>query len=280
MLGYPEQFLYLVNKMRLILLFAISLLSVSVFSQADNKALNDILTKSKLAWKKYQTKHFNFIVEEDQYPDQHIDHIKNDFELKRKDIIGFLENEMFSDTANIIIVDTKEKVAAILGFEVQGFAIPENNIAIFLYNKTYSLATKHELAHYYAFHIWGRPADNWFSEGLAVYYDNKWNGHQVDSLTKHLKDNNKLFAISTLSKKFYSLDPMIAYPQIGSFTSFLISRYGKTKMKELWIRGFKDIKLIYEISRKELEDEWLKDLDKIANVNIDYNNYLKQNPKR
>ncbi|MEI9909320.1 MAG: hypothetical protein WDO71_06465 [Bacteroidota bacterium] len=187
---------------------------------------------------------------------------------------------MFYDTANIVIVDTKEKILRILGFEVQGFAIPESDIAIFLNSRDYLLATKHELAHYYAFHIWGRPADNWFSEGLAVYYDNKWSGYQIDSLAKNLKDNNKLFKISTLSKTFYLLDPMIAYPQIGSFTSFLLSKYGKAKMKELWIRGFKDIKMIYGISKKELEDEWLKDLDKIANVNIDYGNYLKQSPNR
>jgi hypothetical protein len=266
--------------MRHILVLVTLFLSATVSSQTDNKRLGSILTQSKIIWKKYQTNHFNFFVEENLYPDQNIDDIKNDFEVARNNIISFLGNENFVDTANLIIVDTKEKIVNTLGFEVQGFAIPESGIVIFLNSKNYSLAIKHELTHYYSFHIWGRSTDNWFSEGLAVCYDNKWNGYQVDSLTKHLKDNNRLFKISTLAKQFYSLDPMIAYPQIGSFTSFLLSKYGKEKMKKLWIRGFKDTKAIYGKSQKKLEGEWLKDLDKFQNDKIDYNSHLKQSPNR
>jgi hypothetical protein len=266
--------------MRIILLYILSLLSVSAFSQGGNNRLNDILTKSQLAWKKYQSDHFVFYIEDGLYADQHIDTVRKDFELKRKNIISFLGNEAFSDTASIVIVDTKEKMTRLLGFEAQGFAIPENDMAVFLYSKDYSLASKHELAHYYAFHIWGRPANNWFSEGLAVYYDNKWNGYQVDTLARRLKDNDKLFPMATLARSFYSLDPMIAYPQIGSFTGFLFSTYGKAKLEELWSRGFSNIKTIYGRSLKELEVDWLNNLDKIANVHIDNSARLKQSPKR
>lgn len=261
--------------MRHILVFVILFPFATVYSQTDNKRLDSILTQSKITWKKYQTNHFNFFVEEGMYPDQNIGNIKYDFEITRNNIISFLGDENFVDTANLIIVDTKEKIVNILGFEVQGFAIPESDIVIFLNSKNYSLAAKHELTHYYSFHIWGRSADNWFSEGLAVYYDNKWNGYQVDSLTKHLKGNNKLFKISTLAKQFYLLNPMIAYPQIGSFTSFLLSKYGKEKIKKLWIRGFKDMRAIYGKSLKKLEGEWLKDLDKFQNDKIDYKSHLK-----
>ncbi len=261
--------------MKLTILLITSFCFTAVFSQKKNEKLDGFLNQSGITWKQYQTAHYNFFVEAHGYADNNIHFIKNNFEAERNNIISFFEAQKFTDTANIIIVDTKEKVKTILGFEVQGFAIPENNIVIFLHSKDYSLAAKHELTHYYSFHIWGKPADNWFSEGLAVYSDKKWSGYQIDSLAKHLKDNNKLFKMSILSKKFHSLDPMITYPQIGSFTGFLLAEYGKAKMKELWIKGFKEIKSVYGKSQKKLEEAWLYSLNSIHSENIDYSSHLK-----
>lgn len=260
--------------MRFLLLLILLFFFIPGFSQQRNEKLNLILQQSKTGWKQYQSDHFKFFVKETLYADQQIDSVKDKLERERIHIIDFLEQQSFTDTANIIIVDTKEKIKNLLGFEVQGFAIPENNMVIFLYSKDYSLAARHELTHYYLFHTWGRPADNWFSEGLAVYNDQKWSGYQVDSLCKHLKDNSKLLKMATLSKKFHALNAMIAYPQIGSFTGFLLSAYGKPKVKELWNRGFGEIKAIYGKSLKELEKEWLQHLDSMQPNTIDYSRHL------
>ncbi len=261
--------------MRLILLSISLLFSSTVFSQSKQEKLDSFLKQLNVSWKKHNTDHFTFYVERDCFADNHIEQIQYDFELIRNQIIYFLGDSNFIDTASIIIVDTKEKIKSILGFEAQGFAIPESDIAIFLNSKNYPIATKHELTHYYAFKIWGRPYDNWLSEGLAVYYDNRWNGHPIDSLSKHLKDNKKLYSISSLIKSFYSLNPMIAYPEIGSFTSFLLSEYGSLNFKELWLKGFNKIQLIYKKKLKELENEWLKYLDRFKNENIDYSRHVR-----
>lgn len=255
--------------MRLLLLLAGAFFITNSFGQTDR-----FLKQLPITWKQYATDHFTLYVEEGGYPDQHIDLVKQDLEDQRSRIMDFLENNHVTGTANIIIVDTREKIKKILGFEAQGFAIPENNTVVFLYSQDYSLATKHELTHYYAFHSWGRPSDNWFSEGLAVYNDNKWSGYQIDSLAKHLKDNQKLYPLSVLSKKFHSLNAMIAYPQIGSFTGFLLLSYGKPTLRELWTKGFGEIKKIYGKSLKELEKDWLNSLDLLQAVNIDYSNHL------
>jgi len=255
--------------MRLLLLLIGIFLFTTGFGQTDR-----FLKQLTISWKQYPANHFNIYVEEERYADQHIELVKQELENQRTGIIDFLENKNFTDTAHIIIVDTREKIKKILGFEAQGFAIPENNTVVFLYSQDYSLATKHELTHYYAFHIWGRPADNWFSEGLAVYNDNKWSGYQIDSLSKHLKDNKKLYPLSVLSRKFHSLNAMIAYPQIGSFTGYLLLSYGKPKLRELWTKGFGEIKKIYGKSLKDLEKDWLNSLDHLLSVNIDYSNHL------
>lgn len=255
--------------MRLYLLLTGLFLFTNSFGQTDR-----FLKQLAITWKQYATGHFNVYVEEGKYADQHIEVVKQELENQRSGIVDFLENKSFTDTAHIIITDTKEKIKKILGFEAQGFAIPEHNTIVFLYSADYSLAAKHELTHYYAFHIWGRPADNWFSEGLAVYNDNKWSGYQIDSLAKHLKDNKKLYPLPVLSKKFHALNAMIAYPQIGSFTAFLLLSYGKPKLRELWTKGFGQIKKIYGRSLKELEKDWLNSLDHLQAVNIDYSHHL------
>ncbi len=69
---------------------------------------------------------------------------------------------------------------------------------------------------------------------------------------------------------------MIAYPQIGSFVNYLLSRYGKEKLKELWGSGLTDIKSIYQKSLKALEAEWLGFLDTIQPIDIDYARHLTQ----
>lgn len=255
--------------MRLFLLLTGVFVFTNGFGQTDR-----FLKQLPITWKQYATDHFTISVEEGRYADQHIDLVKQDLENQRSGILNFLGNKNVDGTAHIIIIDTKEKIKKILGFEAQGFAIPEHNTVVFLYSTDYSLATKHELTHYYAFYSWGRPADNWFSEGLAVYNDNKWSGYQIDSLAKHLKDNKKLYPLSVLSKKFHSLNAMIAYPQIGSFTGFLLLSYGKPTLRELWTKGFGEIKKIYGKSLKELEKDWLDSLDHLHAVNIDYSNHL------
>lgn len=245
------------------------------FSQVKGDRLGTMLAQLDISWKTHKTNNFVFFVEENYYAEKHIEQIKNEFDSTRKLSINFLGDSIFFDTASIIIVDTKEKIGHLLGFEVQGFAIPESSIVVFLHSPTYSLKIRHELAHYYAFKIWGRPYDNWFSEGLAVYFDNKWSGYQVDSLSKHLKDNNRLLKLTSFARSFYSLDPMIAYPQIGSFFGFLLSKYGLANLKEIWRRGMRAIKEVYNKTLKELELEWLIYLDDFQNDVIDYSRHLK-----
>ncbi|SJZ31911.1 hypothetical protein [Sediminibacterium ginsengisoli] len=257
-------------QMKLIALLTMSFLYTVAFAQKGNPRLDQFLNQLPAAWKKHQSDHFILFVEPGQYADQHANLIRKNLETTRQQIVHFLNDSSFADTANIIIVDSKEKIKRLLGFEAQGFAIPENNIVVFLHNSNYSLATKHELTHYYAFHIWGKPANNWFSEGLAVYYDNTWSRYQVDSLCKYLKNERRLFNLTALTKDFYALNAMIAYPQIGSFTGFLLVTYGNDKLRELWEKGFKEVKKIYRKSLKDLEEEWLRYLDKFASDHINY----------
>lgn len=261
--------------MKFIFLSAALLLGGLAFSQTKKEKLNSILTQVKVLWKLYPAKDFKFFVEDNQYTDQQINVLKDDFFKIRNELLHFLGDSSFTDTVYIVIVDTKEKIKSMLGFEVGGFAISESDIIIFLANTQYSIPAKHELTHYYAYKIWGRPFDNWLSEGLAVYCDNKWYNCQVDSLAKHLKDNNRLFKLTLLKKNFYSLNPMIAYPELGSFTSFLLSTYGQMKFKELWLTGFAKISSVYRKSLKDLEREWLQYLDQFASDKIDYSRHIK-----
>jgi hypothetical protein len=255
------------------LLVALSTCCLS-FSQTKEERLKYLLGNPKFSWKIYPSENFKFIVEKDQFADQRINSLKEDFSRIRNEIIQFLGGSDLTDTATIVIADSNEKMKSILGYDVYGFSSPEVDMIYFVANAEHLIPAEHELTHYYSFKIWGRAFDNWLSEGLAVYYARKWSSYQIDSLAKHLKDSNKLFKMASLRKNFYALNHLIAYPQLGSFTSFLFSTYGHLKFRELWFKGVENIRGVYGKSLKDLEYEWLKYLDKFHDEKIEYSRYI------
>ena len=74
-----------------------------------------------------------------------------------------------------------------------------------------------------------------FSEGLAEFMDEKWQGREIDIWAKEYFKKNKLYAIKFLmeNKNWDKVDDMIAYPQSGSFIKYLINTYGIEKFKKM-----------------------------------------------
>lgn len=260
--------------LHLLLIVPFCFCAASIYSQGSDSAwLTQALIRSSMKWEKFQTPHFSIFIDSGTAASK-IDHIKNELENQRAGIRLFLDRKDFAGAANIIVTDTKEKIKKILGFEVQGFAMPEHRSVVFLHNDIYRLAAKHELTHYYAYLTWGAPADNWFSEGLAVFLDERWSGYPVDSVAKNIKSLGRMYPMSTLVKKFHSLNAMITYPQIGSFTGFLLGKYGKEKLKQLWAKGFKKTEDVFGKPLRVLEQEWLSFLDAMPSVDINYARFL------
>ena len=130
--------------------------------------------------------------------------------------------------------------------------------------KDESAAIIHEVTHLIAKH----KNNSFFSEGLAVYFQERFGGFHgfpnfsvpLDDLVKNhenelihiakLKNDNDIFRqIGTERRR-------IAYIEAGSFFNFLVVKYGEKKLSDLHNSESLNYKTVYGKNIKELEVEW------------------------
>jgi len=130
--------------------------------------------------------------------------------------------------------------------------------------KDESAAIIHEVTHLIAKH----KNNSFFSEGLAVYFQERFGGFHgfpnfsvpLDDLVKNhenelmhiakLKNDNNIFRqVGTERRR-------IAYIEAGSFFNFLVVKYGEKKLSDLHNSESLNYKTVYGKNIKELEVEW------------------------
>ena len=135
-----------------------------------------------------------------------------------------------------------------------------------VYNEKCKFIGEHEDTHLLSL-PWGLSI-YLFCEGLAQYMEDSFMGKDLHVVTRELLENDKLYPLKQLCTNcnWESVDPVIIYPQVGSFSKFIITKYGKEKFKELYqntSRNFDTLKNISEIERiygeklHQLESEWI-----------------------
>lgn len=127
-----------------------------------------------------------------------------------------------------------------------------------------SAAIVHELTHITARH----GNNNFFSEGLAVYFQEKFGNFRSfpdfsipldDSLRNHkgrlinlstLKNDNEIF------EQFETEKRRLAYIEAGSFINYLVVKFGEKKLADLNKSSSLNYKYIYGKTFEELETDW------------------------
>lgn len=135
-----------------------------------------------------------------------------------------------------------------------------------VYNEKCKFIGEHEDAHLLSL-PWGLSI-YLFCEGLAQSMEDNFMGKDLHVVAKKLLQENKLYPIKWLceNNNWKNVEPIIIYPQVGSFSKFIIEEYGKDKFKELYqstSRHFDTLKNLSEIEKichktiDQLENEWL-----------------------
>jgi len=127
-----------------------------------------------------------------------------------------------------------------------------------------SAAIVHELTHIIARH----ENNSFFSEGLAVYFQEKYGNLKSfpdfsipldDSLRNHkgqlinlstLKNDNEIF------EQFGTEKRRLAYIEAGSFINYLVVKFGEKKLTDLSKSSSLNYKHIYGKTFEELETDW------------------------
>jgi hypothetical protein len=144
-----------------------------------------------------------------------------------------------------------------------------------VYNEKCKFIGEHEDTHLLSL-PWGLSI-YLFCEGLAQSIEDNFMGEDLHMVAKKLLQENKLYPLEWLcsNNNWGNVEPIIIYPQVGSFSKFIIEEYSKDKFKQIYqntSRYFDTIKNLSEIERtyyrtiNQLEFEWLSFLKKANTI--------------
>lgn len=254
------------NKLNL--LIAIILLNLNAYGQ---KRLDNLRSNSNFEWV-VDSSEMNLILyyEKNSFAEKNIDVLKKRLTQNLKNTLNFIGVDSYDKPIHYFLLEDRERMKLLVGYETNGNANPKNNFVTAIFSETIkSVYSNHELFHLIAMNLWGYP-EIWINEGMAVYSDNSWNGHDLHELTKYLIDNDKFISIDRISKRLRNYESMITYPLLGSFAKFINETYGRDTIKIIWSSGRKKTKKNLGKSLGDLENEWLLMLNSVTYNDIKY----------
>lgn len=214
-----------------------------------------LLVKKHFSWNTDSTAHFIYHLQKPSYSDSNKAWIKKRSELAYRSVLDLLGLKGYEGTFHLFVIQSGLEMKKLVGHRGNGSAFPKSNTLAVVVNRRVNALTNHELTHIVAYQTLG-PTETWLDEGLAVYSDGNWWGNDLHALTKYLAEKDQMPSISELTLHFRDLNELVSYPVAGSFVRFLIEKYGKDKLWQIWKKGWKHAKNIYGLSMEELEKNW------------------------
>lgn len=243
------------NKMRLTLTILFLLVGQVIYGQITYSRL---LENKNFKWlADSSSKEFTIYYQPNSWTDKKIDNVKQRVVNHFNSVKSFVGIKSYHTRIHLFVVDSRAQMKLLVGYETNGSAFyKDNTVTGICSEKTNSIYSNHELFHVVAMNLWGIP-DTWLNEGMAVYSDNQWHGHDLYQLTKYLVDNNRYISLNKLIKDFRKADDLISYPLIGSFVKYLDEAYGRDTIIKIWKNKTRNLKWLTGKSVEELESDWL-----------------------
>jgi hypothetical protein len=176
-------------------------------------------------------------------------------EQSRTRVLALLGERDYPARVTVFAVRSRARMKALIGKEVNGQAIPDRNLVLFVISDSIDASGAHELCHVIAKTSWG-DADDWINEGLAVYADDSWQQRPLHAVASYLLEQRQLVPLADLLRRFNEYPELVTYPEAGSFVKFLYETYGLDTVKRIWSGGAPAIPRIMGKSIDALEREW------------------------
>lgn len=254
--------------MRLTLTIVILLAGQVLFGQTNYPGLLDNKNFKWNADSSFQE--LTIYYQSDSWAAKNIETIRQRVVSHFNSVKTFLDIKTYDSRIYVFIVASRAEMKLLVGYETNGAAFYKTNTVTGIASENRnSIYSNHELFHVIAMNLWGVP-DSWINEGMAVYSDNQWHGHDLYQLTKYLIDNNRYVSIEKLAKDFRKADDLISYPLTGSFVKYVDETYGRETVIKIWKRKTKNLKKLTGKTIKELEVDWLTKVKTIEYKDIKY----------
>jgi hypothetical protein len=126
----------------------------------------------------------------------------------------------------------------VFGLLSGGTALEHANAIVIVSDRDVNVSIRHELAHLFSGR-WSSWAPPLLSEGLAVWWQDTWWGQSIDSAARQFLDYKNLKLSELLNREFFFFGSQSdsCYALAGSFTGFLIRRYGWDRYRTLYCLG-------------------------------------------
>lgn len=168
--------------------------------------------------------------------------------------------------AVIFLFPNRQEIAQIFGPAYGGAALLFANVIVIPCDPYIQETMRHELAHLFSAR-WSAYAPPLLSEGLSVWMqDSSW-GQPVDSAVRPMLGNHKLKLTLLLKPRFFFAEPQrySCYIIAGSFTGFLIRRYGWQPYRKLFRLcdgiGFRPkFETCFGVSLEKAEWQWRNEI--------------------
>lgn len=257
--------------LRLVLFVCAFMLSAANKENAQlfSPSVKDLVNKKGFTWKSEETANFRFYFEPGTFGEKHLDELKKNAEQSRIKVLALLGEKTYRDRVTIFILDSRAKMKALIGKEINGVGLPKIHTVLYVFSETINASGAHELCHVLAKNLWGK-ADDWINEGLAVYADGVWRQYHLDDLAKYLLLKSKLIPLEEILKHFDKYPDFITYPETGSFVGFLYEKYGMNAVREIWKKDASAIPQVTGRSLNDLEKDWFEVLARANASGVTY----------
>ena len=230
--------------------------------------------KENSDWLKYETEHYVFYYFPHTVAEKEISQISKTQEIGFKKIVDFLGTPVPKRKIIYYLYPDAKIKKELMGDDWYAQSILKDFIVHVLYTKDIKPVSEHEDTHLLSL-PWGLSIAL-FQEGLAEYMvGHGWHGENHDKLAKKALKKGILPTIESMMehKKWQEFDDdnaLYYYCFVGSFTKFLIEKYGVEKFKALYKNTRESytkeqntdvFKNVYGSGPEEVGNDWKKYLD-------------------
>ena len=226
------------------------------------RSFNELLVDSilnNMKFKMLEKDGISFYYEEDAFFSSNINKLAGEALNARNECLRLLGVDETSYRIRVIYFNDREKLRPFLNMAPKGIALPEANTLLIATNDTLRAYHTHEMMHIISISRFGgyaaAPAD-WIQEGISVYADNPCMGYSIHAIGAYLYYSDQIPSIDSLFNHFRALPDMIAYMHAGSFTWFMIDKYGIEKFELLWKQGAGNLPTVTGKTKEVLEMEY------------------------
>jgi hypothetical protein len=221
------------------------------------------LTRPDYRWVTLDTRNLRLRAREGSYAAAHLAELGRQAEAARAHGLALLGAREYPRLQHFFVASRPE-MRDLVGMPYGGDAEPSENAVFLVATPDIPPALRHETMHVLAIQLWGRPREQWISEGLAIHAGGQCAGRSLHEWAAALGAEGRRVPLRTLVDSFPRVNDVVSYLQGGSLVSYVAGRWGMGAVHTLWTGGLAAAPRATGMTAPQLESAWTAELARPA----------------